>query len=178
MAFSPGNETDIFIAHAHQDNDEGWVDQLRESIDERLRRYLGQKAVQWQSHSIGISPAGHDDAVRQMISDVLRNSALLLIVATPRFVERVWFQIELEMFLKYHDGATHDPGSNIFLVETSPLVKQHLPSALQSIEAYSFYCEGSDGSIGRLDVNDEHYDVRLSMLCHRVAKALNQIRHM
>jgi hypothetical protein len=149
-----GYPRDVFIAHAHLDNRDGWVDRLRESVTGELEILKGSRAAYWQTRPVGLS--GLDNQHVQMISDALRETAVLIIVASPRFVVRPWFEIEYRTFLE-HNTKDRRRLSRIMLVETSPDIKSQIPETLLHVQSFPFYDQPTFGSGRRLDTRDERY---------------------
>jgi TIR domain-containing protein len=95
-------EYDLFISYAHLDNQptdtgtaEGWIAAFHRDLRLRLSQYLGRRATIWRDDQLTA-----DDDFEAAIVTALKKSAVLVIVMSPTFVDRQWFEKEFSAFIK------------------------------------------------------------------------------
>ena len=121
---------DVFISYAHLDNEltggAGRITLFHRDLDTMLSTCLGRPAIIWRDDQLTV-----DDDFNSAIMDALNNSAVLVIVMSPTFIERDWFQKEFSAFGKAaqeRGGAIIDGAARTFnvMIRTTPLEKMPL----------------------------------------------------
>ena len=87
-----------FISYAHLDNDAssggvGWVTAFHRDLDMGVSKLLGRAAKIWRDDQLTLG-----ENFEAAIVAALEHSAVLVIVMSPTFVERHWFQKEFSSF--------------------------------------------------------------------------------
>ncbi len=83
-------ENHLFISYTHIDNlryanvPKGWIDHFHERLEIRLTQLLGKKAKVWRDLRLSGS-----DLFDQTIRIELEQTAILVSVLSPRYLERV-----------------------------------------------------------------------------------------
>src|SRR4051794_38852769 len=96
MAHSRRFPNDLFISYAHRDNEDGWVTTFQEQLQTYLSRVSGEVARLWWD---GYKPDSQTpENIEQIIAGALSQSALLVVIASPAFLPRSWFQIEYQRY--------------------------------------------------------------------------------
>ena len=92
---------DMFISYAHLDNveprkdKEGWVTFFHQTLEAYLNQFLGHESKIWRDpKSDGI------DLLNVSVIQQLSNSAVLLAILSPRYVQSDWCLKEISEFLK------------------------------------------------------------------------------
>lgn len=144
---------DAFISYAHIDNEalptekEGWVT----LFDETLRQFLGQSAGKkvrvWRD-----SKLQGNDLVTDEILSKFAQTAVLVSVLTPRYVESEWCRKEIVHFYeeaKKNLGLVIGNKSRIFKVIKTPLdddvtTPAQVADILRDMTGYAFYEPAED----------------------------------
>jgi hypothetical protein len=144
MGYHPDFEEDVFISYAHNDDDifapeqSGWVSQLHQNLEQRVRNYLGADVRLWRDCDI----RNNEDFARKIMNRLIR-TATFLSVLSPSFLHREWCKRELESFANHaenHIGIlVDDERSRIFKVEKMPVARDELPTVMQGTKTYRFF---------------------------------------
>ena len=99
MAHVPGFSHDVFISYSHLDNqgvddEDGWVTKFHRRLQIELDEELGDKAVVWRDTRIG----GADDFSADLTKQ-LKNTALVIAVVSPGYLNSRWCEWELKGFI-------------------------------------------------------------------------------
>ena len=135
---------DLFISYAHLDNkpltpgDEGWITRFHASLDALLSMKLGQNARIWRDDQLQTN-----DVFAKEIVDQFAQTAVLVSVLTPRYLNSEWCTREVAEFCKsaeQRDGVTVENKSRIFKVLKTPVdTQESLPSAMKGALGIEFY---------------------------------------
>jgi hypothetical protein len=83
MAYVPGFQYDLFISYARRSDMAKWVTMFKEELERQLASTLGGRpALLWMDSQLQVG-----DDFSQRVQTKLRNTALLLAVISPRYVE-------------------------------------------------------------------------------------------
>lgn len=145
MAFAGGFTHDVFLSYARIDNQpllrdqEGWVAVLHRALEVRLQQLLGNRTPAiWRDdrHLRGY------EYFAQAITVQLPQTALLLPVLSPSYLQSDWCRRELREFCQHAAQPpyeTVDHRSRLFKVVKTPLPHEDHPPELQGLLGYEFY---------------------------------------
>lgn len=187
MAFVPGYKHDIFVSYAHVDDnpivgtDKGWVTYLVENLQFLLSASLGHTdaySLWMDRYLLGNEP------FTETIQSNVRQSATLLIVLSPGYLQSEWCRREENAFLEGLRSRMHEEGT-IFVIEMEPVDRKSLPAIFadelgQPLLGYRFWdehCSGVPTTLG-LPVpapKDEQYFKMLHELARDIVAALKAL---
>jgi hypothetical protein len=176
---------DIFISYAHIDNqplvaeEEGWVSNLHKLLEIRLSQLMGQKPKIWRDKKLG-----GNEVLEASLKELVTNSAVILSIITPRYLQSDWCLRELEDF--YQKGIADSnlaigTSSRIFKVVKTHLPFDALPNFLQQVVGYEFFqidqANGRARELGKLfgPESERQFWAKLDDLAHDLADLLNRI---
>jgi len=133
---------DVFISYAHLDNHggaiAGWVNRFHETLDGVLSQRLGHKAQIWRDEKL----KGNDVFSEEIVSQ-LPNTAVLVSVISPRYIQSEWCLREASIFCTV---AQQPPGlkvnnkSRIFkIIKTPPPTLDPLPAPMRETLGFDFF---------------------------------------
>jgi len=138
-------EKDIFISYAHIDNtplsagEEGWITRFHATLEALLNMRLGRQASIWRDDK----KLQGNDVFSDEIMDQFPDTALLLSVLTPRYVQSDWCTRELSEFCRVAEESSAlalDNKARIFKVFKAPIDSQDsLPGFIRDILGYEFF---------------------------------------
>jgi len=141
----------LFISYAHIDNyhytgaAKGWIDLLHERLEIRLAQLLGRKPTIWRDRKL----AGNDD-FNQTILIELDQTAILLAIITPRYIESSSCRMEIDNFFQFaakNGGLLLADKHRVFKVVKTHVRLEDQPEEMRKLIGYSFY--QPDESSGR-----------------------------
>jgi hypothetical protein len=137
-------EKDLFISYAHIDNEpltpeqQGWITRFHGSLEALLSMRLGGKARIWRDNKL----QGNDVFAREIV-DQFPQTALLLSVLTPRYLNSDWCNKEVAEFCKCAEqsgGMVIANKARIFKVLKTPVETQEsLPQIVKDVLGYEFF---------------------------------------
>ncbi len=143
-----GFSRDIFISYSHNDNDvpfegqDGWVSNFSKCLKLRLNQLTPGMTGIWRDPKL-TRTYDFPDALKKQ----LQNSAALVVIVSPSYMESEWCTIERREFCSSAKNKVGMEGKRpIFKVVKLPPEKT-LPSELQDILGWQFYNE--DPETGR-----------------------------
>jgi TIR domain-containing protein len=101
MGYVPGYENDVFISYAHADNEPilpdkpGWVDFFEDLLRKRVKARLRGEIQFFRDQQLRLYRKFSDQ-----LTEELANSAVLICIPSPNYVESDWCLWELEQFYK------------------------------------------------------------------------------
>ena len=144
MTYLSDFEEDVFISYAHFDDDIfglekfGWVTQLHENLEQRVRVHLGADVRLWRDCEI----RNHEEFTNKILNRLVRTGTFLSVLS-PSFLQRDWCRRELESFASHaaSEGGilVDEQRSRIFKVEKVPVERSSLPPTMQGTKSYRFY---------------------------------------
>jgi TIR domain len=178
-SYVPGFKYDVFVSYAHVDDEAvvgaelGWVSTLQRNLFTVLGRRLGRREnyTPFTDHRL----RGHDDI--DSLLEAVRDSATLVVILSPGWVESTYCQEELKNFLNRPAG---NRPRDIFVVEMLKLTAQR-PEGLPNSRDYGFWYEDERGrthTYGYFNYKDPELDYgkRLDQLAQELADHLNGLR--
>lgn len=187
MSFIPGYRRDLFISYAGIDNlarvpndeDSRWVSLFRQVLLTHLSIELGERSIIdfWDlAHIRGNEP------LTEQIADEIRNSALLLVLLSPGYLNSEWCRQERETFLGEEKLSAKQ--GRVAVVSLTELERESWQRHfLPDLRDYAFYdLNPNTGDVRllgtpKLRESDErkYYD-RLQRLCRDLTIKLRKMR--
>jgi hypothetical protein len=137
-------EKDLFISYAHIDNEpltpeqHGWITRFHASLEALLSMRLGGKARIWRDNKL----QGNDVFASEIV-DQFSQTALLLSVLTPRYLNSEWCNKEVAEFCQRAEergGMVVDNKARMFKVLKAPVdTQESLPPLVQAVLGYEFF---------------------------------------
>jgi hypothetical protein len=144
-------EYDLFISYAHLDNEltdtgtaEGWITAFQGDLQISLSHHLGRRATIWRDDQL--TP---DDDFEAAIVTALKKSAVLVIVMSPTFVERQWFDKEFSAFINAAEergGLLINDLARTFNVMIRATPREQMPDHLRKLLGYEFFLPAPEHS--------------------------------
>jgi hypothetical protein len=153
MGVAPGFEHDMFVSYAHQDNvpalgrPSGWVETLVQELTREVRQRLGRKEFSfWMDYQIDENrPLGSE------LVEAVQQSATLLIIMSPAYMNSVWCQRERNAFLQCLAGRAER--GDVFMVERLAMDRRGYPPELGNPKGFRFWTADPNTAIARsLDI--------------------------
>lgn len=137
-------EKDLFISYAHIDNEpltpeqQGWITRFHASLEALLSMRMGGKARIWRDDKL----QGNDIFDREIV-DQFAQTAVLVSVLTPRYLNSDWCTKEVAEFCKCAEesgGIVVANKARIFKVLKAPVdTQESLPQVMQAVLGYEFF---------------------------------------
>ncbi len=168
----------LFISYAHLDNqpvsgdDIGWVNRFHASLDVILSMRLGRKAEIWRDAKL----QGNDVFAQEILSQ-FPDTAALVAVVSPRYVQSEWCLREARSFCEsaqHSGGLLVDNKSRIFKVIALPVDSQEpLPAPMRDTLGFDFYVRDPNGVEKELNpAYDPALGPKLANECVRLAQSI------
>jgi len=180
MAFVTGCQHDIFVSYAHLDNQPispgqaGWVDTLAKNLAIEVSQRLGTRDFAlWMDHSL--------DGNRPITPEILgaiQQSATLLVVVSPAYLNSEWCRRERTAFL----GLIKDrvAAGSVFVVFARDVARAAVPPEFGDLLGFQFWVNdaeaGTDRPLGMADVSERAYITRVLQLSHDLKRQLERLR--
>ena len=179
MAYVPNAAHDVFVSYAHNDNDPlegesgpGWVDHLSRQLSIQLDRRLGSTHVNkvdvWTDRKLALNMPLTPELTRQV-----SNSALLLVVMSPSYVNSDWCGRERQAFLKV--AQTRLAEGRVFIVRNLDVDRSspRYPAEFGDHDGRNFYVNDLELNAPRtLDPQDTAFKKLIGALSNEMAKTL------
>lgn len=176
--------TDLFISYAHIDNqplptvEEGWIARFDKSLRPFVATRLGANVEVWRDPKL----AGNDVFANEIIFK-FKETAVLVAVITPRYLNSEWCRREAEEFCREAEkngGVVIGNKARIFKVYKFPVdSEEQLPDVMGKLLGYDFYTtdEGSPVEIdpGLGEDYAKAYHLRLSKLAWEISQMLKSL---
>lgn len=182
----PGFSTDIFISYCHVDNHQIdtkgtlWVENFHHDLQGLVNTCVGRNVVIWRDRRLSGSTVFTDEIAQQ-----LRNSAILVTIESPGYLESDWCTREREIFVEAASskgGLDINNHRRIIRASKVPVRTADLPEVLKPTIGFPLYSidEQSGRAIDFLfDPRPEAeklYRRALSLLAQSIADLLKQMR--
>jgi TIR domain len=148
-------KSDVFISYAHIDNQpltpehEGWISRFHASLEALLSMRLGQTAKIWRDDKL----QGNDVFCDEIV-DEFAQSAVLVSVLTPRYLNSDWCTREIREFCEraaQSGGVVVDKRARVFKILKAPVdTQESLPPVVKDVLGYEFFAL-EDGTPLELD---------------------------
>jgi hypothetical protein len=137
-------EKDLFISYAHIDNEpltpeqQGWITRFHASLEALLSMRMGGKARIWRDDKL----QGNDVFASEIV-DQFAQTAVLVSVLTPRYLNSDWCTREVAEFCKCAEesgGMVIANKARIFKVLKAPVdTQESLPEVVKDVLGYEFF---------------------------------------
>lgn len=137
-------ERDLFISYAHIDNQpltpeqKGWITRFHATLGALLSMRMGGEARIWRDDKL----TGNDDFANEIV-DQFAQTAVLVSVLTPRYLNSKWCTKEVAEFCKCAEasgGMVVRNKARIFKVLKAPVdTQESLPQVVRSVLGYEFF---------------------------------------
>ena len=137
-------EQDLFISYAHIDNkpltpeQQGWITRFHASLEALLSMRMGGKARIWRDDKL----QGNDVFANEIV-DQFSQTAVLVSVLTPRYLNSEWCNKEVAEFCKRAEesgGMVVKNKARIFKVLKAPVdTQESLPQVVRAVLGYEFF---------------------------------------
>jgi hypothetical protein len=150
---------DVFVNFTRFDNQpkaadgEGWVSRFSRDLGMRLRVMLGEEPSVFRAERLLDS-----DNFAVELANTVQNSAVLVVVLTPRYVRSQWCREEFRLFLEsagQTGGVFLEHTARYFKVLPGPVSPQELSPELRAVVGYEFFELASDGIAREFDPQHE-----------------------
>lgn len=149
-------ERTLFISYAHMDNqpltagEQGWITRFHASLENFLNTRLGREARIWRDDTLQ-----GNDVFADEIVDQFAQTAVLVSVLTPRYLNSKWCTREVAEFCKCAErsgGMVVENKARIFKVLKTPVDSQEsLPAVMRDVLGYEFFTFDEDETPLELD---------------------------
>ncbi|HET8891942.1 MAG TPA: P-loop NTPase fold protein [Candidatus Angelobacter sp.] len=171
MSFVPEFDQDVFISYSDIDNKDGWVNNLRARLLQRLAQLLGRRVSIWQDTAGLRADANWSDQVSQNLAQ----SAVLVVVLTPAYLSSKYYRSELEKFI----GLASNSGTGlerIVKAVRTPIEGQEEFEPLKRLLSFEFYGHGESlRSFTDLSITSQEFSLRLDKLAEHIAGILRSL---
>ncbi|ETX06236.1 MAG: hypothetical protein ETSY2_18280, partial [Candidatus Entotheonella gemina] len=140
MSFDPH----LFISYAHIDNQpltpeqQGWITRFHASLETMLSMRMGARAKIWRDDKLK-----GNDIFTDEILDQFSQTAVLVSVLTPRYLNSEWCTREIHAFCEaaqHNGGVVVENKSRVFKVIKTPVeTEESLPTVIKEVLGYAFY---------------------------------------
>ena len=137
-------EKDLFISYAHIDNEpltpeqQGWITRFHASLEALLSMRMGGKARIWRDNKLQ-----GNDVFSEEIVDQFSQTAVLVSVLTPRYLNSDWCNKEVAEFCKRAEqcgGMVVENKARMFKVLKAPVdTQESLPQVVRAVLGYEFF---------------------------------------
>ena len=134
----------LFTSYAHIDNQplspeqQGWITRFHATLEALLSMRMGSKAQIWRDNKLQ-----GNDVFADEIVDQFAQTAVLVSVLTPRYLNSEWCTKEVAEFYKSAEqsgGMVVDNKARIFKVLKTPVdTQESLPSLMKDLLGYEFF---------------------------------------
>lgn len=134
----------LFISYAHIDNQpltpeqQGWISRFHLSLEALLSMRLGSKAKIWRDDKLQ-----GNDVFADEIADQFADTAVLVSVLTPRYLNSDWCTKEVAEFCnraEQNGGIVVENKARIFKVLKAPVdAEETLPPIMKDLLGYEFF---------------------------------------
>jgi hypothetical protein len=137
-------EKDLFISYAHIDNEpltpeqQGWITRFHASLEALLSMRMGGKARIWRDNKLQGNDVFSDEIV-----DQFSQTAVLVSVLTPRYLNSDWCNREVAEFCiraEKYGGIVVENKARVFKVLKAPVdTQESLPEVVRDVLGYEFF---------------------------------------
>jgi len=182
---TPRFEKHLFISYAHRDNEpltpeqQGWISRFHASLNVMLSMRLGRPAKIWRDQKLSGNDVFADEIVSQF-----PNTALLISVLTPRYVESDWCTREVDEFSKaveHSGGLVVGNKSRVIKVIKTPVDNEgSLPPVMKELLGYPFYVFDEDHAPLELDPAfgadmAQKYNLKIAKLAWDITQQIKEL---
>ena len=178
-------EQNLFISYAHIDNEplssgeKGWITRFHATLKAILSMRLGREAKIWRDEKLRGNDVFSDEIVAHF-----RQSALLMSIVTPRYLNSDWCTREANEFCQSAErngGLVIGNKSRVFKVIKTPVEEQGpLPPQMKDLLGFEFFIVKDDAPL-ELDPDfgrstPQLYKQKVALLAQEIAQALKSLQ--
>ncbi len=186
-AFVPSFDHDVFVSHAHVDNQPllvptgasaGWVDTLVENLKRLLSQQLGRK--DWGKLWFDPTLRGNEP-FPPVLQEAVSRSATLLVILSEGYLQSDWCRREREAFLQAA-AQQGDTQGRLFVVQLMDIERSRWPQEFGDLLGYEFFSKEREHQPARIlrmladDPGNQLYFARLDKLSLELADCLRRRR--
>lgn len=186
MAYIEGYKHDIFISYCHSDNlkqfDEqlGWVENFYQNLRTSLLKSIGSKDVTIWWDEKGLDG---DTLFDDSIADALKNSAILICLNSPSYLNSEYCKKELGLFYKHakdgSQGIKVGDRSRILNVLLYNIPHQEWPPEFGGTTGFPFHDSVEESEKGHpLTTSDVQFKKKFLTFCDSVSKLIEQFHEV
>jgi TIR domain len=180
-------EKHLFVSYAHVDDlaapgdDQGWVTRFDKYLETYLSQSMGEQAKVWRDDRL----RGNDIFANEIVKQ-FPETAVLLSIVSPRYIESEWCLREVNEFCKtaeLNGGLTIDNKARVLRVMLRRLPserREQLPNILKNALGYEFYQEVDGSRELPLDPSfgsGEAYRRQVYFLAEDIADLVSKLKH-
>ncbi len=176
MAYTPGFEIDVFISYAHKHNENNWITDFHEFLEQRVPEFLEHQAQVKVWRDLKLS--GFDELWPTLQRNI-ESTALFLSICSPVYVTSENCAKEVEHFLAAsRETPRIDRRSRMARLAIIPYTDvRALPCFRQNDTVYySFFDTRGDGTIEQFDIGSEAFRKEADRVAQHVAAQLRRVR--
>ncbi len=177
----------LFVSYAHVDDlatpgdDQGWVTRFHKYLETYLSQSIGEQARIWRDDRL----RGNDIFANEIVKQ-FPETAILISIVSPRYIESEWCLKEVDEFCKTaesHGGLTVDDKARVLRVMLKKLPaerREKLPHILKDALGYEFFQEVDGSHELPLDPSfgsGEAYRRQIYFLAEDIADLINKLKH-
>ncbi len=179
-----GYAKDIFISYAHLDNEpltpgeDGWITRFHATLQALLNMRLGHPSRIWRDDKLQGNDVFSDEIMQQF-----GDTAVLLSILTPRYLNSEWCTREISEFClaaEQGGGIVFDNKARIFKVLKTPVdTEDTLPPVAKEVLGYEFFAYDNEVPL-ELDAAygekfGQAYKRKVAQLASDLSKLLKQL---
>ena len=178
MAYVQGFKHDVFVSYAHADDKprggdpQGWVTKLREDLEATVEQFGLREFSVYQDYQ-GLAP---NLPLTGQLMLAMEESAVLLLILSPAYIESEWCQREKNAFL----GRIDPSSGRVFVAERRPPGAEPVPPELEELLRLRFYAPGTPPN--PLDPFDKRTDDKflaaVEKLGYHLERQLRAMNHL
>ena len=169
VSYAWDDNTDPVTDHGAGAVTKGWVEKFRNMLSDCLSNELGPTEVFRDKHGLR-----HDQDISNQLSDRLRESATLVIIASPSYLKSKWCGEELRVFREH--CQTRGQKGGIFVCELKPLQEEDLPNALRGLLRFQLFTSTEkEAPRGRLEFEFEDHKRQIWDCCVNLSYQISSL---
>lgn len=179
-----GYTKDIFISYAHLDNEplapgeDGWITRFHATLQALLNMRLGHSSNIWRDDKLQGNDVFSDEIMQQF-----EDTAVLLSILTPRYLNSEWCTREISEFCNTAEqsgGIVFDNKARIFKVLKTPVeTEDTLPPVAKEVLGYEFFAYDNEVPLELDPAYGEEYGQaykrKVAQLASDLSKILKQL---
>jgi hypothetical protein len=176
----------LFVSYAHVDDmitpgdDQGWVTRFHKYLETYLSQSIGEQARIWRDDRL----RGNDIFANEIVKQ-FPQTAVLLSILSPRYIDSEWCLREVDEFCKtaeLHGGLTVDDKARVIRIMLRGIPaerREQLPHVLKDALGYEFFQWTDGGHELPLDPafgSGEAYRRQIYFLAEDIADLINRLK--
>jgi hypothetical protein len=159
----PGCRYDVFFSYAQANDHDGWVTRFKEELTALLNERLdNEPQIFWDEQSLKLN-----DDLDSTITEAVRQSAVMVIVVSHKYLTRQWCSLERETFLQNGDER------RVMIVRYDDVSFQDFQQVLPKCLGIEFF----DDDCLPLETDTREFKKRLHKLRMTIVEELDTLRN-